>query len=123
MYICICCKNKSEVLLGIWLLGATFWVRIAKPSGPHCTDAFGGKHIVECRPLLGALPLSLILGGQAARRPTSHRKLFATVVGWSNNHFNKLHFNISLETNKSLITCFKHTITTSYFVILWNAGC
>ena len=37
-----------------------FFVWIVKPSGCHCTDAFGGtKPIVECRPLLGALPLSL----------------------------------------------------------------
>ena len=37
------------------------WMWIVKPSGCHCTDAFGGKHIVECRPLSGALPLSLAL--------------------------------------------------------------
>ena len=37
-----------------------FLVRIAKSPGCHCTDAFGGKtNIVECRHLLGALPLSL----------------------------------------------------------------
>ena len=35
-------------------------VWIVKPSGCHCTYAFGGKDIVECRPLSGALPLSLI---------------------------------------------------------------
>ena len=34
-----------------------FLVWTVKPSGCHCTDAFGGKDIVECRPLLGALPL------------------------------------------------------------------
>ena len=35
-----------------------FWVWIVKPSGCHCTDAFGGQNIVECRPLIGALPFS-----------------------------------------------------------------
>ena len=31
---------------------------IVKPSGCHCTDASGGReYVVECRPLLGALPL------------------------------------------------------------------
>ena len=34
-------------------------VCIVKPSGCHCIDACGGQNIVECRPLLGALPLSL----------------------------------------------------------------
>ena len=33
-----------------------FSVWIVKPSGCHCTDAFGGRNIVECRPLSGALP-------------------------------------------------------------------
>ena len=32
---------------------------IVKTSGCHCTDAFGGKEIVECPALLGALPPSL----------------------------------------------------------------
>ena len=34
-----------------------FSVRTVKPSGCLCTDAFGGekKHVVECRPLIGAL--------------------------------------------------------------------
>ena len=36
-----------------------FWVWIVKPSGCHCRDALGGNNIVECRPILGALPLSL----------------------------------------------------------------
>ena len=37
-----------------------FLAWIVKPSGCHCTDAFGGeKHIVECRPLL-------VLGGPLA---------------------------------------------------------
>ena len=37
-----------------------FLVRIVKPSGCQCTDASGGtKNTVECRPLLGALPVSL----------------------------------------------------------------
>ena len=33
-----------------------------KPSGCHCSDALGGKNIVACRPLLGALLLSLTVG-------------------------------------------------------------
>ena len=38
---------------------------IVKPSGCHCKDALGGKTtIVECRPLLGALPLSPTLAVQ-----------------------------------------------------------
>ena len=47
-----------------------FLVRIVKPSGCRCTDACGGTNIVECRPLLGALPLSLRPGTAAtsARR-------------------------------------------------------
>ena len=38
-----------------------FLVCIVKLSGCHCTDAFDGnkQNIVECRPLLGALPLCL----------------------------------------------------------------
>ena len=28
--------------------------------------------------------------------------IIITIIGWSNNHFNNLHFIISLETNKSL---------------------
>ena len=34
-------------------------VQIVKPSGCRCTDAFGERNVEECRPLLGALPLSL----------------------------------------------------------------
>ena len=34
-------------------------VGIAKPSGCHCTDALGRTTSVECRPLLGIVPLSL----------------------------------------------------------------
>ena len=46
-----------------------FLVWIVKPSGWNCTDALGGeKTIVEGRPLLGTLPLSLISG--RTRRPT-----------------------------------------------------
>ena len=40
-----------------------FLVWTVKPSGCHCTDAFGGTSIVGCRPLLGALPLALQKGG------------------------------------------------------------
>ena len=36
-----------------------FLAWIVEPPGCHCTDALGGeKHIVECQPLLGALPPS-----------------------------------------------------------------
>ena len=31
-----------EVLLGVRLLGATFWCGLQKPSGCQCKDAFGG---------------------------------------------------------------------------------
>ena len=44
-----------------------FLVWTVKSSGGHCTDAFGEKHIVECRPLLGALPLSLATHGAIDR--------------------------------------------------------
>ena len=37
-----------------------FLAQVVKPSGHRCADAFGGTKIVECRPLLGALPLSPI---------------------------------------------------------------
>ena len=38
-----------------------FLARIVKPSGRQCTDALCGEtNIAECRPLLGALPLSLM---------------------------------------------------------------
>ena len=37
-----------------------FSARIVKPSGCHCTDAFGARNIVECRHPLGAHPLSLM---------------------------------------------------------------
>ena len=62
-----------------------FFVWIVKPSGCHCTDghltsrAFieDQKHIVECRPPLGALPLSdsrIRLGqGALAVRPAQRR--------------------------------------------------
>ena len=34
-------------------------------------------------------------------------------VGWSNNHFNNLHFISSLGTNEQTNkTCFKHTMTS-----------
>ena len=36
-----------------------FLLWIVRPLGCHCTDAFGGNNLVDCRPLLGALPLSL----------------------------------------------------------------
>ena len=36
-------------------------VWIVKPSGCDCTDVLGGNKSVKCRPLLGALPLSLNL--------------------------------------------------------------
>ena len=32
-------------------------------------------------------------------------------IGWSNTHFNNLHFIISFETNNNA-TCFKHTVTS-----------
>ena len=35
-----------------------FLAWIVKSSGCHCTDAFGGKNIADCRPLSVALPLS-----------------------------------------------------------------
>ena len=52
--------------LGVWLLGAAFWRGLSIPSGCHCTDghltskvfAEDQTNIVECRPPLGALPLS-----------------------------------------------------------------
>ena len=43
----------------VWTPGNHLLVWIVKPSGCHCTDASGGKHSIACRPLLGALPLSL----------------------------------------------------------------
>ena len=49
-----------------------FLAWIVKPPSCHCTDAFGKKNIVECRPLLGALPPSLMTrhaATQATRPP------------------------------------------------------
>ena len=45
-----------------------FLVWIVKPSGCHCTDAFGGTNIVECPPLSGALLLSLNTSGTSKGR-------------------------------------------------------
>ena len=36
-------KRNGRCSFGIPLLGTTFCVRIVKPSGCHCTDAFGGN--------------------------------------------------------------------------------
>ena len=67
-----------------------FLAWIVKPSGCHCTDASGGKNIVECRPLSGALPLSLSIRstqvgayddrGTVLKRRNSLRKSLCPVV-------------------------------------------
>ena len=56
-------------------------VWIVKPSGCHCTDAFDGKNVVECPPLLGALPLSLTKG----LRPVAQTPTFVAPKGGAGN--------------------------------------
>ena len=47
------------MLLGIRLLETTFWVWIVKPSGRHCTGAFGGKEYRRVpTPLRSTSPVS-----------------------------------------------------------------
>ena len=52
-------KEKWEVLLGIRLLGTTFGCGLSNHQAATAQMHFVGKSIVECRPLLGALRLSL----------------------------------------------------------------
>ena len=52
-------SEKWEVLLEIRLLGTTFWCGLSNHQAATAQMHLVGTNIVECRPLLGALPLSL----------------------------------------------------------------
>ena len=61
-------QEKWEMLLGIRLLGATFWWELPNHQAATARMHWMEKHIVECRPLLEALLLSLNLPDVIAPR-------------------------------------------------------
>ena len=75
------------------------WVWLLKPSGCHCTGAFGGQtKLVECRPLLGALPLSLTSGrrGQCCTKNTTKENTHKN----NNNNNNRYNDDDNNNTQK-----------------------
>ena len=60
-------SERWEVLLGIRPLGTTFWRGLSNHQAATAQMHLVEKIIVECRPLLGALPPSLTDGTAGAR--------------------------------------------------------
>ena len=91
------------------LLARVVWSLVVLSSWSLCADA-NSRH--ACRSLCGEL-LPECLSTYSSRA--------AIFIGWSNNHFNNLHFISSLETKEK----YTHAAETSHWgvVIVWNVGC
>ena len=87
-----------------------FLVWILKPSGCHSTDAFGGTNILECRPLLGALPASLSEGGRSGTGPES-----ATAKPESVDNIYIIYIYIYIHIH----IIHMHTYTSTHIICIW----
>ena len=104
-----------------------FLVRIVKSPGCHRKDAFGGEEYRRVpTPLRSTSPSS-----EGLRFPSMACLWFPAAaclwavssIGWSNSHFNNLHFIMSLETNVSSEAQTIQLKSRYTFVNFRNVGC
>ena len=75
-------QEKWEVLLGVRLLGNTFWCGLSNHQAASAQMRLVGKNIAECRPPLGALPLSL----------TILAKVYFAITYYNMQHYTMLYY-------------------------------